>query len=84
MFIVSHLMQRFCQSINWMGAQVQQNGFIKASKALSFFSKATQYGVYVYDAVQRGIVDAAASVAEGGLTQYAIEQVGERAVRRGQ
>lgn len=82
MFIASHVMQKLSQSINRLREQVHKNGFIKASKALGFFSSAAQYSVYAYDAMHQGIVEVGTSFVAGGLTQYTIEQIGERAVGR--
>ena len=82
MFIVSHVMQWMTQSINQLREKAYESGFTRTSYALGLFGRAAQYGVYAHDAMQRGVLDVAASVSAGGLTQYAIEQVGERAIDR--
>ena len=77
MFITSSVIQWLSQSINQIGESAKQRGFFQTSKLLGFFNKVVPYAIYTHDA---GVVNATAGITAGGLTQYMVEQVGEKVV----
>lgn len=76
-------------AVNWLSKKMQQiahnaqqKGHAHTSRLFGFFSKISSYGVYAYDASQRGAVEVASSVIAGGGAQAATEYLYHSAVKR--